>query len=41
MRGLGRSRRVPFDRMQSVETTHDIASDYGGYGFRSIREGEV
>jgi hypothetical protein len=38
MRGLWRLRRVPLGRIQSVESiTHDIARDYGGYGFRSIR----
>ena len=42
MRGLWRLRRVPLDRIQSVETiTHDIARDYGGYGFRSTREGKA
>jgi hypothetical protein len=42
MRGLWRLRRVPLDRIQSVETiTHDIARDYGGYGFRSTRAGKA
>jgi hypothetical protein len=42
MRGLWRLRRVPLDRILSVETiTHDIARDYGGYGFRSIRGGKA
>ena len=42
MRGLWRLRRVPLDRIQSVEAiTHDIARDYGGYGFRSIRGGKA
>ena len=42
MRGLWRLRRVPLDRIQSVETiTHDIARDYGGYGFRTTREGKA
>jgi hypothetical protein len=42
MRGLWRLRRVPLDRIQSVETiTHDIARDYGGYGFRSTRGGKA
>jgi hypothetical protein len=42
MRGLWRLRRVPLDRIQSVETiTHDIARDYGGYGFRSTRRGKA
>jgi hypothetical protein len=42
MRGLWRLRRVPLDRIQSVETiTHDIARDYGGYGFRSTRDGQA
>jgi hypothetical protein len=42
MRGLWRLRRVPLDRIQSVERiTHDIARDYGGYGFRSIRGGKA
>jgi hypothetical protein len=42
MRGLWRLRRVPLDSIQSVESiTHDIARDYGGYGFRSTREGKA
>jgi hypothetical protein len=42
MRGLWRLRRVPLDRIQSVETiTHDIARDYGGYGIRSTHEGKA
>jgi hypothetical protein len=42
MRGLWRSRRVPLDRIQSVETiTYDVARDYGGYGIRSTREGKA
>jgi hypothetical protein len=42
MRGLWRLRRVPLDRIRSVETiTHDIARDYGGYGIRSTREGKA
>jgi len=42
MRGLWRLRRVPLDRIQSVETIkHDIARDYGGYGIRSTREGKA
>jgi hypothetical protein len=42
MRGLWRSRHVPLDNIQSVETiTHDIARDYGGYGIRSTREGKA
>jgi hypothetical protein len=42
MRGLWRLRRVPLDRILSVETiTHDIARDYGGYGFRSTRDGKA
>jgi hypothetical protein len=42
MRGLWRLRRVPLDRIQSIETiTHDIARDYGGYGIRSTREGKA
>jgi hypothetical protein len=42
MRGLWRVRRIPLDHIQSVETiTHDIARDYGGYGFRSTREGKA
>jgi len=42
MRGLWRLRRVPLDRILSVETiTHDIARDYGGYGFRSTRNGKA
>jgi hypothetical protein len=39
MRGLWRLRRVPLDGIRSVEIiTHDIARDYGGYGFRSTRQ---
>lgn len=42
MRGLWRSRRVPLDRIQSVETiTHDPAHDYGGYGIRSMGQGKA
>ena len=42
MRGLWRLRRVPLDRIQSVEMiTHDIARDYGGYGIRSTRDGKA
>jgi hypothetical protein len=42
MRGLWRLRRVPLDRIQSVETiTHNIARDYGGYGFRSTPAGKA
>jgi len=42
MRGLWRLRRVPLDRILSVETiTHEIARDYGGYGFRSTRDGKA
>ena len=42
MRGLWRLRLVPLDRIQSVETiTHNIARDYGGYGFRSTPEGKA
>ncbi len=42
MRGLWRLRRVPLDRISSVEMiTHDIARDYGGYGFRSTRDGKA
>jgi hypothetical protein len=42
MRGLWRLRRVPLAGIQSVETiTHDVARDYGGYGFRSTREGKA
>jgi len=42
MRGLWRLRRIPLDRIQSVETIkHDIARDYGGYGIRSTREGKA
>ena len=42
LRGLWRLRRVPLDRIRSVETiTHDIARDYGGYGIRSTREGKA
>lgn len=42
MHGLWRSRHVPLDHIQSVETiTHDIARDYGGYGIRSTREGKA
>jgi hypothetical protein len=39
MRGLWRSRRVPLDRIQSVEMIdHDPAGDFGGYGIRSTRD---
>ena len=32
----------PWIASQSVETiTHDIARDYGGYGFRSTRDGKA
>jgi hypothetical protein len=42
MRGLWRLRRVALDQIKSVETiTHDIARDYGGYGFRSTRGGKA
>ena len=42
MRGLWRSRRVPLDSIQSVETiTHDPARDYGGYGIKSTAEGKA
>jgi hypothetical protein len=42
LRGLRRSRRVPLDRIQAVETiAHDPARDYGGYGIRSIPEGKA
>jgi hypothetical protein len=42
MRGLRRLRRVPLDRIQSVEiVSHDIVRDYGGYGIRSTREGKA
>ena len=42
LRGLWRSRRIPLERIQSVETiTHDVARDYGGYGIRSTREGKA
>jgi hypothetical protein len=42
MRGLWRLRRVPLNRIRSVETiAHNIARDYGGYGFRSTREGHA
>jgi hypothetical protein len=42
MRGLWRLRRIPLNHIQSVETiTHDIARDYGGYGFRSTRDGKA
>lgn len=40
MRGLWRSRRVPLDRIQSVETLdYDPVRDFGGYGIRSTRAG--
>ena len=40
--GLWRLRRVPLDHIKTVETiTHDVARDYGGYGIRSIREGNA
>lgn len=42
MRGFWRSRRIPLDRIQSVETIdHDPAKDFGGYGMRSTREGKA
>jgi hypothetical protein len=42
LRGLWRLRRVPLDRIQSVEIiTHDIARDYGGYGIRPTRGGKA
>jgi hypothetical protein len=42
MRGLWRLRRVPLAGIHSVETiTHDVARDYGGYGFRSTRDGKA
>jgi hypothetical protein len=42
MRGLWRSRRIPLERIQSVETIdHDPAKDYGGYGIRTTREGKA
>ena len=42
MRGLWRSRHIPLDRIQSVETiTYDAARDYGGYGIRTTREGKA
>jgi hypothetical protein len=42
MRGLWRLRRVPLAGIRSVETiTHDVAREYGGYGFRSTREGKA
>jgi hypothetical protein len=42
MRGLWRSRRVPLERIQAVNTiTHDVARDYGGYGIRSTRDGKA
>ncbi len=42
LRGLWRLRRIPLDRIQSVETiAHDIARDYGGYGIRTTREGKA
>lgn len=40
MRGLWRSRHVPLDRIQSVETIdHDPVRDFGGYGIKSTRAG--
>ncbi|HEX5228088.1 MAG TPA: hypothetical protein VFW44_10275 [Bryobacteraceae bacterium] len=40
MRGLWRSRRVPLDRIQSVEVIdHDPVQDFGGYGIRTTRAG--
>ena len=42
MRGLWRSRRVPLDRIQSVETiAYDPARDFGGYGIRTTGEGKA
>jgi hypothetical protein len=40
LRGFRRSRRIPLDRIQSVETIdHDPAREYGGYGVRSTKAG--
>jgi hypothetical protein len=42
LRGLWRSRRIPLDRIQSVEIiTFDVIRDYGGYGIRSTRQGKA
>jgi len=42
MRGLWRSRRVPLDRIRSIEpVAFDAARDYGGYGIRSTRDGKA
>jgi hypothetical protein len=42
MRGLWRSRRIPLDQIQSIETVdHDPARDFGGYGIRGNREGKA
>lgn len=42
MRGLWRSRRIPLSQIQSVDLIdHNPASDYGGYGVRSMRDGKA
>jgi hypothetical protein len=42
LRGLWRMRRVALDSIRSVETIkHDVTRDYGGYGFRSTRDGKA
>jgi hypothetical protein len=42
LRGLWRSRRIPLDGIQSIETLdQDPARDYGGYGIRTTREGKA
>jgi hypothetical protein len=38
LRGLGRKRRVPLDRIQSVEIIdHDPVREFGAYGIRTTR----
>lgn len=40
LRGLWRSRRVPLDRIQSVEILdHDPVREFGAYGIRTTRAG--
>jgi len=42
LRGVWRSRRIPLDAIQAVETvSHDIARHYGGYGIRTATDGRA
>ncbi len=42
MRGLWRTRHIPLDEVKSVQiVVFDPVSDYGGYGFRSTRQGRA